>query len=57
MESPTSLALYDRLRAIADGDLADRTISPGEAAYLVKVLTEIQDAEPAGGGVDVPDDA
>src|SRR4051812_19778099 len=32
--------LFDRLTAISARDMNDHTISPGEAAYLVKVLTE-----------------
>lgn len=33
-------ALYDRLTAIAAGEIADRTIDPGDAAYLVSVLDD-----------------
>jgi len=36
----TNQGLFDRLTAIAAGHLDDRTISPGEAEYLVSVLAE-----------------
>lgn len=36
----TRQPLFDRLVAIASRDLDDRTISPGDAGYLVSVLTE-----------------
>lgn len=35
-----NLALYSRLKAISDRDADDRSISPGEASYLLKVLNE-----------------
>lgn len=40
LEMTEHLALTARLQAIADGDLDDRTISSGEAAYILKTLTE-----------------
>lgn len=36
----SKLGLFDRLQAIAARDLDDRTISPGDALYLVQVLSE-----------------
>jgi hypothetical protein len=33
-------ALYGRLKAISERQLDDRTLDPGDAAYLLKVLDE-----------------
>jgi hypothetical protein len=45
--------LASRLAAIAARDLADRTITPGEAEYLLTLVNR----EPAVGGEEVEDDA